>query len=275
MTEPPVDLRARTLQAALARRPPARPAPGFARPYAALVAMLDALLADLRDAEWLAVAAYDDWDVRDLVVHLAATDGLVGEAIDGRGSSAGEVLDRTREAISRCPPPQKARRAWRRQADALCDRLTEADAGRRIEVGGLRTRLSGRVTQRAFETWIHADDIARATGRDLPPPLPEHLHPIADLGARSLPGGLALTGRAHPDRVLRLVLDGPGGGRWTIPLGKAAGGDGPSAQVRMDVLEFCFLTGGRRDPASVHAETSGDRAVAHDVLVAASAFSGP
>ncbi|TYB46273.1 maleylpyruvate isomerase family mycothiol-dependent enzyme [Actinomadura chibensis] len=273
-TEPPPDLRARTLRAALSRRPPARPAPGFARPYAALVAMLDALLGGLDDAEWEARAA-GDWDARDLVVHLAATDGLLGEAIAGGGSSLADVLARTEDAIGRRPAPAAARRTWRRQADALCDRLAKADADRRVEVGGFPMRLRHHLTARAAETWIHADDIARATGRDLPPPPAEHLHPIADLSARSLPRALAVTGRAHPDRLLHLVLDGPGGGRWTLPLSRDTAHDAPSAQVRMDVVEFCFLAGGRRTPADVRAETSGDPAVARDVLAAASVFSGP
>ncbi|MFA1542629.1 maleylpyruvate isomerase family mycothiol-dependent enzyme [Actinomadura monticuli] len=274
MTESPLDLRARTLHAALSRRPPARPAPGFARPYAAVVAMLDALLAGLRKAEWTAAAA-GDWDARDLVVHLAATDGLLGEAIAGGASAAGDIPARTAEAIGRRPAPGEARLAWRRQADGLCDRLGDADADRRIEVGGIRMRLRHHVTARAFETWIHAADIARATSRALPPPPAEHLLAIADFGARNLPKALALTGRDHPDRVLRLVLDGPGGGEWTIPLGAAAAGNVPSAQVRMDVVEFCLLAGGRRTASNVRAETSGDPVVTRDVLAAASVFSGP
>ncbi|MGH3243533.1 MAG: maleylpyruvate isomerase family mycothiol-dependent enzyme [Spirillospora sp.] len=275
MTEPPLDLRGRTLRAALSRRPPARPAPEFARPYAAIVAMLDALLADLDDAEWAMVAALD-WDARDLVVHLTATDGLLGEAIAGQASSAEDVLDRTREAVGRCPPPQDARRAWRERADALCDGLTEADGRHRVEVGGRRMRLSDHLAVRAFETWIHADDIARRTGRSLLPPPAEHLYPIAEIGVRSLPKALAVTGRDHPGRTLRIILDGPGGGRWTIPLGAAAAaGDDPSAQVRMDVVEFCFLAGGRRSLADIDAETGGDPDLARDVLEAASAFSGP
>ncbi|MFA1546203.1 maleylpyruvate isomerase family mycothiol-dependent enzyme [Actinomadura chokoriensis] len=274
MTESPPDRRARMLHAALSRRPPARPAPGFARPYAAVVAMLDALVSGLREAEWAASAA-GDWDARDLVAHLAATDGLLGEAVAGGESTAGDIPARTAEAIGRRLAPEEARRAWRRQADDLCDRLSESDADRRIQVGGVRMRLSHHVTARAFETWIHADDIARATSRALPPPPAEHLLPIADFGVRSLPKALAVTGRVHPDQVLRLVLDGPGGGQWTIPLGGTAAGDVPSAQVRMDVVEFCLLAGGRRTAASVRAETSGDPVIAHDVLTAASVFSGP
>ncbi|WUI00715.1 maleylpyruvate isomerase family mycothiol-dependent enzyme [Spirillospora sp. NBC_00431] len=274
MTEPPLDLRGRTLRAALARRPPARPAPGFARPYAALVAMLDALLAGLDDAEWAVVAA-GEWDARDLVVHLAATDGLLGEAIAGGASSARDVLDRTREAVGRCPPPRDARRAWRRRADALCDDLRETDADRRVELGGRRMRIRDHVTVRAFETWIHADDIAQGTGRALLPPPAEHVYPIADLGVRSLPKALAMTGRDHPGSTLRMVLDGPGGGQWTVPLGPAAAGADPPAHIRMDVVEFCFLAGGRRCPEKVDVQTSGDPAVTRDVLAAASAFSGP
>ncbi|TYK49526.1 maleylpyruvate isomerase family mycothiol-dependent enzyme [Actinomadura decatromicini] len=273
-TEPSPDLRARTLRAALSRRPPARPAPGFARPYAALVAMLDALVGGLDDAEWEARAA-GDWDARDLVVHLTATDGLLGEAMEGGASTMDELLARTEDAVGRRPAPADARRTWRRQADALCDRLAETDADRRVEVGGFPMRVRHHLTARAAETWIHADDIARATGRSLPPPPAEHLHPIADLSARSLPRALALTGRDHPDGLLCLILDGPGGGRWTLPLSRDAVDARPSVQVRMDVVEFCFLAGGRRDPADVRAETSGDPAVARDVLAAAGVFAGP
>jgi uncharacterized protein (TIGR03083 family) len=273
MTVPPLDLRARTLRAALSKRAPARPAPGFARPYAAVVAMLDVLLADLAEPEWTTVAALD-WDARDLVAHLYASDGLLADAVAGAGSSADDVPARTAEAVGRRLPLRETRLEWRRQADALCDGVSESDGERKVEVGGFLLRLGDHFTARAFETWVHTDDIGRATGRDVPSPIAEYVHPMADLSARSLPMALALTGRDHPDRVFRLVLDGPGGGQWTIPLGRTAAGK-PHAQVRMDVREFCFLAGGRRDPRTVRAETSGDPAVARDVLAAASAFSGP
>ncbi|GAA4239334.1 hypothetical protein GCM10022254_59020 [Actinomadura meridiana] len=274
MTEPSLELRARTLRAALSRRAPARRAPGFARPYAAVVAMLDVLLADLDEPEWTSAAA-GEWDARDLVAHLYASDGLLADAIAGTTSSAQDVPARTAEAVGRRLPLRETRLEWRRQANALCDAMGEIDADRRLEVGGFRLCIGDHFTARAFETWVHTDDIGRATDRDVPPPLAEHVHPMADLGARGLPVALALIGRDHPDRVLRLILDGPGGGQWTVPLGTAATGDAPDAQVRMDVAEFCFLAGGRRDPETVRAETSGDPAVARDVLVAASFFSGP
>ncbi|RFS87034.1 maleylpyruvate isomerase family mycothiol-dependent enzyme [Actinomadura spongiicola] len=274
MTEPPLDLRARTLRAALSRRAPARPAPGFARPYAAIVSMLDALLTDLPEADWTTIAV-NGWDTRDLVAHLTATDGLLVEAIAGVESSADDVPARTAELTGRRLPLRDTRRTWRRQADELCDRLGDSDADRQVEMGGFRMCLSDHLFARAFETWIHATDIGQATGRALPPPLAEHVHPLADFGARILPSALVLTGREHPDQTLRLILDGPGGGEWTVPLGSGTADVEPSVRVRMDVIEFCFLAGGRRDPESVRAETSGDPAVTRDVLASVPAFSGP
>ncbi|RKS79215.1 uncharacterized protein (TIGR03083 family) [Actinomadura pelletieri DSM 43383] len=274
MTEPPLDLRARTLRAALSRRAPARPAPDFARPYAAMVSMLDALLTALPEADWTTIAV-DEWDARDLVAHLTATDGLLVEAITGVESSAEDVPARTAEMVGRRLPLRDTRRVWRRQADELCDMLSDSDADRQVQMGGYGMRLSDHLFARAFETWIHTTDIGRSTGRPLPPPLAEHVHPLADFGARILPMALVLTGREHPDRTLRLILDGPGGGEWTVPLGKVAADVEPSVRVRMDVIEFCFLAGGRRDPETVRAETSGDRAVTRDVLASIPAFAGP
>jgi hypothetical protein len=143
--------------------------------------------------------------------------------------------------------------------------------------------LDGALVARAFETWVHSADIAAAVGRRLPDPLPEHLHAMADLGVRVLPAALRMRGR--PARMpaqghARVVLDGPGGGEWLIPLG----GDGaeaprsvtaPLVTLRLDVMEFCLLAADRRDPGEVTADIGGDLEAGRSLLESASAFAGP
>ena len=324
---PPEWLRARTLERAKARRPAATPCPAYAEPYAAQVSVLDSLLGELTAPEWGANVIFD-WSVQDVVAHLAATDGLIAAwlgvdvdsgpgtdaASDGEPVAVPELLARRTAAVierERARAPSSTRAAWRSQADALC-RALPAQAAQRVP--GIQVRLSDAVVARAFETWVHSDDIATTLDRRLPPPLPRHLHPIAALGVRSLPKALAVLRAERPGAAAQVVLEGPGGGEWIVGLGAKAGPDqisdqttiqpihktsdqpqsqpmhqptsqpsdqpmnqppAPVVRLRMDVVEFCFLAGGRRDPATVSAEVTGDQDLGRDLLAAAPVFSGP
>jgi uncharacterized protein (TIGR03083 family) len=301
--EPPDRLRARTMERAKARRPVAPSCPGYAEPYAAQVSVLDSLLGELGGADWHANVIFD-WSVQDVLAHLAATDSLVaagvgvdlGLSVDDvdddaaprqppavGDSSLDQVLARRTAAVigrERRRSPDATRATWRAQAHALCRALPADPAD---HAPGIRLRISDLIVARAFETWVHSDDIATTVGRTLPPPLPRHLRPLAALGVRSLPRGLAKMGSGRSGAVAQVVLDGPGGGEWTIGLGGTAPGTGatppaalePAVRVRMDVLEFCFLAGGRRDATTVAAEVTGDQDLGRDLLGAAPAFSGP
>src|SRR5262249_18557503 len=132
---------------------------------------------------------------------------------------------------------------------------------------------------RAFETWIHADDIRGALGRQPRPPAPEHLAPLADLHVRLLPTALAISGRARPGRSASVRLTGPGGSTWHIPMtpdepmgpGKPTGP--PDVTLTADILAYSHAAGSRRDPATVPQSVTGDPALAEDLLAALNAFS--
>lgn len=275
---PPVALRGRVLGGLRARRPPA---PAYAEPYAAQVAALEALLAELGPPQW-ATTVIHDWSVQDLLAHLSATDGLVADALaPSPPGTDDDVWTRTGTLIrrERGHPPERTRAAWREQADVLCGRLPSHTGPREpvVAYGGQRRRVPDLMVARAFETWIHADDIARAVGHPLPGPLPRHLRPIADLGVRSLPHALRKTGADPGDRAARITLTGEGGGEWTLGLtpGRRTPPETiPAVHVEMDVLEFCFLAGGRRDPATVPAALHGDHPLGTALLTAAPAFAG-
>jgi hypothetical protein len=120
---------------------------------------------------------------------------------------------------------------------------------------------------RAFELWIHTDDVRRAIGR-----APQRT-PAAELRAMSsfsVVGRPYLVQLQHPNAQVvpvRIVLTGPGGGTYDI------GGPGaPVATAALDVVEYCRLIAGRLDLGSVSVMREGDRSVIDLLLGARPAF---
>ncbi|MFC6086260.1 maleylpyruvate isomerase family mycothiol-dependent enzyme [Sphaerisporangium aureirubrum] len=282
--EPPAGARERLLAAARSRRRPAV-TDGFAAPYAARVAAMDALLAGAGPADW-AKKIVEGWTLQELVAHLAATDSLVAAAmglpVAGPPLAADEVLSRTADMIAfeRERAPELTRAGWRAQAEAICARAATMDPAGPVAPGGFSLPAKDHLLARMLETWIHTDDAATVIGVPLPRPLPAHIHPTADLCARLVPWTMALSGMTPGPRALRLELTGSGGGTWHVPLdlsAEAAPDDGSPADVEMscEVKAFCFLLGGRGAPDTFPADVTGDDALARDILTAAPALSGP
>jgi uncharacterized protein (TIGR03083 family) len=279
---PPAGSLARLREAARARRPPATATPAFAAPYAAQVAALDLMLSDLAPEDWQRTAAYGELTVHDLLAHLAATDGLVAAALGlpvHPPVEPGERLAARTAAVlhhERGRPAEQTRRSWRAQADAVCRSLVGHPSPRTATVAlGRPFPLTDVMTARAFETWIHSEDIAAATRRPAVAPLPEHVYPMADFAARVLPRVISRRVAPPHDRYVRLHLTGAGGGTWTVPLDLAATASAavrPAAVVALDVVEFCRLAGDRLDPGRIAVEIRGDAALAREFLAAVPAM---
>jgi uncharacterized protein (TIGR03083 family) len=279
---PPAGSLARLRAAAQARRRPATATPTYAAPYAAQVAALDLLLSDLAPEDWHRTAAYGELTVRDLVAHLAATDGLIaaglGLPVQPPVEPGEKVAARTAAVLrqERKRSAEQTRQSWRAQADAVCRALVGHPSPRTATAAlGRPLPLADALAARAFETWIHAEDIAAATGRPAVPPLPEHVHPMADFAARLLPRVTARRVAPPHDRYVRLHLTGAGGGTWTVPLDPAVtvpAAVRPAAAVTLDVVEFCRLAGDRRDPGRIAVDVRGDTALAREFLAAVPAM---
>ncbi|MEU6026626.1 zf-HC2 domain-containing protein [Streptomyces tauricus] len=304
-------LRTRVLQACLSCRPPRIPVPSWATPYDAETARLDALLQDIGDAEWHAPVRLRWFDgkeptsrrttVAGVIAHLLTVDGLVAVALgldDPLETPADTPTPAARtEAFWRAahfPPTRSVRGPWREQSHNLVRTVAFAGGGSgRLPVpyGEFELPLRDSMLDRAFETWVHAGDIADAVDYPYEPPAPRHLHAMIDLGARMLPSaltarrqaGLAAPGETPhlvpagaPGRSLRLEIEGLGGGEWLIPLdapGALASADREVAHVALDGVEFCQLAAGHVSPEEAAAGQSGDREAIRDVLFAAASLS--
>ena len=278
---PPARLRDAVLAAAVASRPAAGEEASTG--YATWVERLDTLLASLTPAQWRERVVHD-WTVQDLLAHLTATDELLvaqlGPGVTETPEEPAELdgtlsAGRSAAAIGehRGRPPERTRAAWRAQADRLLRDARSTTPGTldrqvrltdpRLPRQPLRTAL----VQRLFETWIHTDDVGTLLGRPPAPPSERQVALIVGFGVRLLPAALRLVGAARPPHSARLVLTGPAGGDWTIsPAVQRAPARLPDATVTMDAVEFCYLLGNRRDPASVPHRVEGDPAVAATLL---------
>ncbi|MER6628248.1 maleylpyruvate isomerase N-terminal domain-containing protein [Streptomyces sp. NPDC000987] len=313
--DPDPALRTRVLERCLDRRPPRVPVPDWAAPYDAETARLDALLQDIGDAEWHAPvrlrwfeddgAASRRTTVAGVIAHLLAVDGLVaaavglddplGDAGPGAATPAARTEAYWRAAAAHAPPTSAVRAPWRAQSHDLVRAVSFTGgpdaAGPPVGYGGFELPLPDAMVDRAFECWVHAEDIAEAVDYPCEPPSPRHLHLMIDLAARMLPAALAVRrqeGRAAPGRgrrlvpagapgrSLRLEIEGSGGGEWLIPLdspGARGSVEHEVAHVALDGVEFCRLAAGRVPPREAAAGQLGDREAIRDVLSATAALS--
>jgi uncharacterized protein (TIGR03083 family) len=259
---PAPGLRDRVLSAALAARPARELEVGqVLDPYVAQVSKFGQLLAGLSGAQWqLPTGPHSS--VRDLVGHLAANDGMVADDLGFAAAASSPDVGRH----------------WREQADVLLREVSRAGPAlldRDVRLAGskaMRRPLREALDQRAFETWIHAEDVRATLHLPAEPPPPEQVARIVDLGLRLLPAVMDAAGVAHPHQAIRLVLTGPGGSERLVALSAAqpappAGG--VVAEVSLPATRFCRLLAGRIPVAAVGARTSGEpTAVAHFLAVA-------
>ncbi|WP_327717743.1 zf-HC2 domain-containing protein [Streptomyces sp. NBC_00490] len=305
-------LRTRVLAGCLDRRPPRIPVPDWAAPYDAETARLDALLRDMGDAEWHAPVRLRWFEadeatsrrttVAGVIAHLLTVDGLVALAL-GLDDPLGDITTSSPTPAARTeafwrgshfPPTRSVRGPWREQSHDLVRTVsfTGGGAGKlSVAYGDFELPLHDAMLDRAFECWVHAEDIAEAVDYPYGPPSPRHLNRMIDLAARMLPAVLAvrrrtgLAGPAHgrhlvpagePGRSLRLEIEGSGGGEWLIPLDSPAAvgsADLEVAHVALDGVEFCQLAAGHVPPAEAAAGQVGDREAIRDVLFAVASLS--
>ncbi|WP_420855950.1 hypothetical protein, partial [Streptomyces nanshensis] len=233
-------------------------------------------------------------------------DGGAGAAPAG-GPSEGALPENPADDGDRGPVPRteefwravpealrtpSAREPWREQGHTLVRTASFAGAGIAeldVRYGDFTLPVRDALLDRAFECWVHGEDIAEAIDYPYTVPQGAHMHRMVDLAARMLPGSIAwrrrtglagaphrLTAAGAPGRTLHLEVEGDGGGDWYIPLDSPAAAAHPRdtvAHVALDRLEFCQLVAGHVPPLEAAAGHDGDREAVRDVLFGAASLS--
>jgi uncharacterized protein (TIGR03083 family) len=226
------------------------------------------LLAGLEAADWAAnVPATPAWSVGDVVAHLAESDRAALAAAQGAWQLPGTLDGWTAAGVAahRGEGPEARLEGWEAAADALRWHLAALDAegwrGRAPWVAGtISVKTLG--VLRLNDAWLHGRDMAEATGRGFEADQAT-LAFLADLAARTVPGGLSRRGRARPGAVILVRL---GAHQWL--LGGAAGerpapDAPPDLVLEADPMAFVLRAAGRTttDPW----QATGDAGLAEDV----------
>ncbi|WP_225847005.1 maleylpyruvate isomerase family mycothiol-dependent enzyme [Streptomyces sp. HPF1205] len=244
-----------------------------ARTWAALVAQtghVRAAVADLGEEQWSAPSGLPGWDVRLLVVHIVrqveAVRRLLAEPAPAPGTkitdldhwalSTAGIADRldedTKETAARTPDPAAALDA---EAELLAVQEREALRSDRVvpHVFSSMRALDFTVT-RLVELVVHSDDLARATGIDVPldkQALAAAVRLLADALAAKAPGN-SVEVRIPPYAAVQCV-EGPRHTRGT-----------PPNVVETDPLTWIRLATGRMEWAraldAAKVAASGERA---------------
>ena len=273
----PVDLRDRVIAAALrargaGRAEPAAPEISPAEAFRRAAAAFHDTLRELRDDQWR-TPTLRGLDVRGLVGHLTGVEEDMQRCLAGDPAvaAAGHV-ESTQAAADRQAgrPPDQTRVEWRRAADRTIALTRARNPRAEVAVHGMRLPLDLLLVIRAFELWVHENDIRAAAGLPSSAPDASTLTLMISAAVRLLPLVAARTGLDEPTNV-HLVLTGPGGGTWDISLGRTAPAPAAVAIVT-DALGFCRLAANRATSASLDAHVTGDPDRAAAVLAAATAL---
>lgn len=238
-------------------------------------AAFGSLLEGLETVAW-STEALRGLDVQGLVGHLIGVE--VAFVASLRGDREAAVADHVastdgsaRAQAGRDPATTLAE--WRSSVDEAVRTAEALDQHGEITFYGITLPLDDLLVVRAFELWIHEEDIRRALGRALDRPDEGRLARMTALAMVLLPGRAAPAAPGGSRERTRLVLTGPGGGTWDLPVGGDAGDRArPATRVVVDAADFCRVVGNRLDLDGTAAVVDGDRRIAAELFAAAAAL---
>jgi uncharacterized protein (TIGR03083 family) len=269
---PPRDLRTGVFERARAIRAPRSQTALEA--HAEVEETLVDLLAEVPESA-LHLPTLNGLTVRQLVVHLAAMESLLAKwmgvptlpEVDDEGveSRTAAVVEVTRDW-----PLADVIALWRRSTDAV--RGAVPDVGPTTRWFGSQTSTNLALLVSAFEIWTHTDDIRRALGRPLDVPSAAALRTMAEGSMTMVPSALEASGRVRQGRTARIVLTGPGGGDWTVPMAPGGEVGEPDVAITLSVVEWCRRFSERLSAEDLDLAVRGDRRLADDLVAAAPVF---
>lgn len=280
-TPAPADLRATVLDNALARRAAGRPVDGVigCKPIEAFVrtiADLHQMLESLSDAEWEMPAHAEHGSVHNLIAHLVGLERLSARWLDPT-DEVPPMLDHVASTLAVVAELSLASRAdvirqWHTAALAVARAAASGDPDRKVTFHDLTTSLDGFLSQRTFELWAHAMDIATTTGRPMPELDPERMTTLSARLMAAVPLALAYRRSSVPDRTARFILTGRSGGCYTVALDPRTDVGEPDVTLVVDTIDLCRLAARRLEPAQLPTSIEGDHDLADLVLAGLDAF---
>jgi hypothetical protein len=222
--------------------------------FGRLTDTLDSVLEDV--TMWTALAT-NELTVAEVLVQLTVADAIAMAALAGIGPADVDVDRETGRTLSSVDlkDTQQIRARWRRQALGLAMFCRSFQPDTLVRHRGAPSTLSQVVAARAFDTWLHTQDVRASLQLELVAPPAPLLSVLADAKVRSLP---FVIDDSRNDKCARLVLTGSGGGAWSVPFHVDTVLNEPVVTVSMDSLDFCLVVANRVRTSDVSVRVEGE-----------------
>lgn len=244
-----------------------------------LAARLTLLFGELDEASWTRTAVRD-LTVQQLIGHLIGVERAFAATLRGDGSAADADHIASTQPTAMSQTGRPATETFAEWAAAIAETIALAEAEPKtkpVTFHGFELDLDSFLVARSFELWTHDEDIRRAVGRPVLDPDAQTLARMTALATALLPAGIARARGEGASGSARLVLSGPGGGSWDVPLQgrsvlRARPGRRWDAHVVVDAAAFCRVAANRADLARSGAVVSSGVGVAETLFAGASAL---
>lgn len=259
---------------------------GYVETWKACVDEAVTVLRGLDEEDWARPTDLPGWDVKAVAAHLAHLEselsGVRQKRVDlperdhltaptSRYTELGIVA---REAMTGPEIVDELEECAARRYDALrADPPTDPDGDPPRTPGKIGWSWERLLSNRALDVWMHGQDIRRAVGRPGGMTSPGAVHTVS-VFTRGF--GYSVGKRVAPPTGTTVVLDVSGVD--PVHLAVVVDDDGravpttdesdPSTTLRMDLETYVVLCGGRRPPAELDVEVSGDPDLGRRVLEA-------
>ena len=222
---------------------------------------LDAVVANLDEAEWATMTPSEGWDIKEQIRHLAYYENRARLA-----ASDPEAFKQWFEEMMKDPERMNEEDKstgkaltgagtlnwWREERTALLEVLVKLDRKERLAWYGPPMSAVSFATARLMETWAHGQDIVDALGLKRNPT--DRLRHIAHLGARTMGWSYANRQMEVPETPVRVELTGPSGDLWTW------GPEEAKDIVKGPAEDFCLVVVQRRHVADTNLIVEGETA---------------
>ncbi len=215
---------------------------GVLADLAAEGARLDALVADLPDADWHRPTPAPGWDVATQIAHLAWTDEAAHAAATDKSSWDSLVVEALADPVHTVDraaltggvaAPSVILSRWRTARARLAETLGTYPAGQKMPWYGPPMSPTSMASARLMETWAHSLDVHDALGVE--PEVSDRVRPVAHLGVRTRDFAFSVNGLDRPNEEFRVALTAPSGDLWTW------GPHDAEQTVTGPAYDFCLL----------------------------------
>ena len=231
---------------------------------------LDAVVAELTEAQWSLPTPAPGWAIRDQISHLWFFDQRAALALRDPTAFAEDMKwliasGGTDASVAACRNMTGAEllTAWRADRADLLALARTIDPAVRVPWYGPAMAARSFVTARLMETWAHGQDVADALSVTLVPTA--RLKHVAHIGVRARPFSYLINGLTLSEAPVYVALTAPDGSLWEW-------GEKAADRVTGDALDFCLAVTQRRHRIDTGLVVEGPNAI--EWIGIAQAFAG-